>query len=63
MNEKQMATVTEIINKKIKVKFHSDKIASINQYCKIKSCDVAVGDRVIMDKVGSNWVCMGVVDI
>lgn len=57
----QFATVTNIDNDKIKVRFNMDDAPSQLDYLKLKSYIPAIGDRVIMLKTNATYICIGAI--
>lgn len=55
----QIAEVTAIIEDKIKVKFNQDDVASASEYPKLISYTPRIGDKVIMLKTNTSYICLG----
>lgn len=54
-----MAEVTEIIEGKVKVKFNQDDVPSVLEYPKLSSYKPIVGDKVLMFKTNTSFICIG----
>lgn len=54
-----MAEVTEIIDGKVKVKFNQDDVPSVLEYPKLSSYKPIVGDKVLMLKTNTSFICIG----
>lgn len=54
-----MAEVTEIIEGKVKVKFNQDDVPSALEYPKLISYAPKVGDKVLMLKTNTSYICLG----
>lgn len=57
----QFATVTSINENKVKVHFSQDDTASELEYLKLKSYIPVVGDRVLMLKTNTSYICLGAI--
>lgn len=54
-----MAEVTEIIEGKVKVKFNQDDVPSVLEYPKLSSYKPIAGDKVLMLKTNTSFICIG----
>ena len=54
-----MAEIIEIIEAKVKVKFNQDDVPSALEYPKLISYSPKVGDKVLMLKTNTSYICLG----
>lgn len=54
-----MAEVTEIVEDKVKVKFNQDDVPSALEYPKLISYSPKIGDKVLMLKTNTSYICLG----
>ena len=57
----EFATVTSIDFGKVKVQFNQDDSPSGLDYLKLKSYDPTIGDRVLMLKTNTSFICIGAI--
>ncbi|HHX61367.1 MAG TPA: hypothetical protein GX707_11755, partial [Epulopiscium sp.] len=57
--EIQMAEIMEIIEAKVKVKFNQDDVMSALEYPKLISYSPKIGDKVLMLKTNTSYICLG----
>lgn len=60
----RLATVTQVnTNGTIRVRFDGETAAAAKDYVRLTSSNAYTGDRVVMLRVGSTWVCVGTTSI
>lgn len=61
MTNRQFATVTSVELDRVKVRFSQDEESSELEYLKLKSYDPEIGDRVLMIRTNTSFVCLGAI--